>query len=118
MLINTGSPPQPEQPLRTVAGRSPWSADQTADDPAGGECSGRLSSGGYVLNGSIGQPDARSLSAGGYSLQGGFWHDIEPLRYSLFLPLVQKWGWIDIRPSRDRKRENHNLVTLAHISKA
>ena len=70
------------------------------------------------MNVSIGQPDARSLSAGGYRLQGGFWHDIEPLRYSQFLPLVQKWDWIDIKPGRERERENHNSVIFAHISTA
>jgi hypothetical protein len=71
-----------------------------------------------VLNGFIGQPDARSLSAGGYSLQGGFWHDIAPLRYSQFLPMVQKWDWIDIKLGKEREREKHNSVRLTHISTA
>ena len=29
--------------------------------------------GGYTLGGTIGQPDAGSLSGGGYTLGGGFW---------------------------------------------
>lgn len=33
-----------------------------------------VTSGGFVLGGTIGQPDAGSLTGGGYQLAGGFWH--------------------------------------------
>jgi len=39
-------------------------------DGGGGSSSG----GSFLLNGSIGQPDAGALSGGDYNLQGGFWH--------------------------------------------
>jgi hypothetical protein len=49
-----------------LAGYSlPW---WTADS-GGGASSG----GGYQLNGTIGQPDAGTLSSGKYILYGGFW---------------------------------------------
>lgn len=32
--------------------------------------------GGYMLGGTIGQPDAGSLSGGGYTLNGGLWYGI------------------------------------------
>ncbi len=46
--------------------------------------------GSYSLGGSIGQPDAGSLSGGSYQLNGGFWggaFEYRPLRY-LYLPLI------------------------------
>jgi len=38
-------------------------------DGGGGEVSGGL----YVLNGTVGQPDAGKSTGGLYTLQGGFW---------------------------------------------
>jgi hypothetical protein len=38
-------------------------------DGGGGSSSG----GEYVLDGTIGQPDAGAMTGAGYSLQGGFW---------------------------------------------
>ena len=43
--------------------------------------------GGYSLGGTIGQPDAKVLSGGGYTLAGGFWGG-EAARYGIYLPLV------------------------------
>ena len=39
------------------------------------DCGGRgfVTAGGFTLAGTIGQPDAGTLAAGGYSLRGGFW---------------------------------------------
>ena len=34
----------------------------------------RVTAGGFALGGTIGQPDAGSLSGGAYALRGGFWH--------------------------------------------
>jgi hypothetical protein len=47
------------------------------------------SGGSYSLSGSIGQPDAGSLSGGSYTLNGGFWGGAS-INYSIFLPLVLK----------------------------
>ncbi len=59
-----------------------WSVD------SGG---GQLSAGGYVLNGTVGQPDAGvPLTAGGYTLTGGFWSGPTVLHHSLYLPVVTK----------------------------
>jgi len=53
---------------------------------------GVLSSGGYTLHGTIGQPDVGpALQNGGYSLLGGFWPAASaaaPSGYKLYLPLV------------------------------
>jgi hypothetical protein len=45
--------------------------------------------GSYSLGGSIGQPDAGSLSGGSYQLNGGFWGGAS-INYSIYLPLVLK----------------------------
>ena len=45
--------------------------------------------GGYSLGGTIGQPDAGTLSGGSYALQGGFWSG-GANAYKVFLPLVMK----------------------------
>jgi uncharacterized membrane protein len=43
--------------------------------------------GGYTLGGTVGQPDAGSLSGGGYTLGGGFWGGAA-IEYPVYLPLV------------------------------
>ena len=43
--------------------------------------------GSYSLGGSIGQPDAGSLSGGSYTLNGGFW-GVSIVNYNIYLPLV------------------------------
>jgi hypothetical protein len=45
--------------------------------------------GGYSLGGTIGQPDARALSGGGYTLAGGFWSGIVALIKN-YLPLIMR----------------------------
>ncbi len=45
--------------------------------------------GGYSLGGTIGQPDAGSLSGGSYQLTGGFWSSVS-INYNIYLPLVLK----------------------------
>jgi len=45
--------------------------------------------GSYSLGGTIGQPDAGTLSGGGYALAGGFWGGAL-VEYKVFLPLVLK----------------------------
>jgi len=56
-------------------------------DGGGGESNG----GGYVLIGTIGQPDVGGLSGGGYYLAGGFWPAQvpgAPADHSAYLPLI------------------------------
>jgi len=52
----------------------------------GGGCT-FSSGGGYVLGGTIGQPDARVLTGGNYTLGAGFWSG-GAVRHRLYLPLV------------------------------
>jgi hypothetical protein len=50
---------------------------------------------GYQLGGTIGQPDAGSLSGGDYTLMGGFWQSgvtSGALEYYIYLPLVLRNG--------------------------
>ncbi len=50
---------------------------------------GMFSTGGpYSLGGTIGQPDAGTMSGGAYTLSGGFWGIADLFR--LFLPLIEK----------------------------
>ncbi len=43
----------------------------------------------FSIGGSIGQPDAGSLSGGSYQLNGGFWGGLI-INYNIYLPLVLK----------------------------
>ncbi len=54
-------------------------------DGGGGESAGGV----YGLVGAIGQPDAGTLSGGGYSLVGGFWAGAGP-NYWRYLPVLMK----------------------------
>ena len=55
---------------------------------------GGASSGGagYLLGGTIGQPDAGTLVGGGYTLAGGFWGRAggAGARHAVLLPLVRR----------------------------
>ncbi|MBX3356309.1 MAG: hypothetical protein KF724_11505 [Phycisphaeraceae bacterium] len=59
--------------LVALFGASAITADFTVDwatvDGGGGDSSG----GGFVLAGTIGQPDVGTMSGGGYTLTGGYW---------------------------------------------
>jgi len=51
---------------------------------------GTIENGGYILNGTIGQPEASTpLSNGGYTPAGGFWSS-GAAQYRIYLPLVLK----------------------------
>lgn len=51
---------------------------------------GTFSSGpGYLLGGTLGQPDAGVLSGPGYTLTGGFWQSAAGI-YRVYLPLVAR----------------------------
>jgi hypothetical protein len=48
-------------------------------------------SGGYMVSGAIGQPEAGEVFGGGYRLQGGFWDGAaveDP--YAFYLPLIMR----------------------------
>lgn len=55
--------------VAAVAPAQFYSIDWFTIDGGGGTSAG----GGYSLSGSIGQPDASTMSGGSYSLDGGFW---------------------------------------------
>ncbi len=46
-----------------------------------------LIGGSYTLSGTIGQPDAGTISGGNYKLNGGFWGFLDSLRNE-FLPMI------------------------------
>ena len=56
-----------------------WTAD-------GGGSTWSDTGGQYVLNGTVGQPDAHAWGDGNYTLVGGFWGDVP--QYKVYLPLV------------------------------
>jgi hypothetical protein len=53
---------------------------------------GDSSNGNFMLSGTIGQPDAQTLSGGNFRLEGGFWGGMGPaaLVQRLYLPLTAK----------------------------
>jgi len=56
-------------------------------DGGGGTSTGGI----FLLQGTIGQPDAGTLLGGSYVLQGGFWGDVQAsARTLVYLPLVIK----------------------------
>ena len=61
-----------------------YSIDWFTIDGGGGVSSG----GGYTLSGTIGQPDAATLSGGGYTLIGGFWSLVAAIPTSAAPPLT------------------------------
>ena len=44
----------------------------------------------YVLQGTVGQPDAQVWGHGAYTLVGGFWHGGAPTGHKLYLPLITR----------------------------
>jgi hypothetical protein len=66
--------------------QSSYSIDWYTIDGGGATAS---TGGSYSLGGSIGQPEAGSLSGGSYSLKGGFWSGVA-INYTVYLPLVLK----------------------------
>ncbi len=71
-----------------------WTSDSGGGAITGGAITGGAMTGGasYVLNGTIGQPDAGALSGGSYRLEGGFWSGLGAAAPALrtFLPLAVK----------------------------
>jgi hypothetical protein len=70
-----------------AAPQSGYSIDWYTIDGGGATFS---AGGGYSLGGSIGQPDAGSLSGGLYTLNGGFWGGSSINTSNIYLPLVLK----------------------------
>jgi hypothetical protein len=57
-----------------VAQAQNYAADWFTIDGGGGASAG----GGYSVTGTIGQPDAGTMSGGRFSVEGGFWGGVEP----------------------------------------
>jgi hypothetical protein len=55
-----------------------WTVDGGGGESAGGD---------YALAGTVGQPDAITLTGGDYTLVGGFWAGAA-VKYEVFLPLM------------------------------
>ena len=53
----------------------------------GGYMRSASTGGGYSLGGTMGQPDAGTMSGGGYTLVGGFWGGATT-QYRIYLPVV------------------------------
>jgi hypothetical protein len=85
LLIGTAST-NAQRSNDPAAPQSGYSIDWYTIDGGGAMNS---SGGGYSLSGSIGQPDAGSLSGGSYQLSGGFWGGAS-INYTVYLPLVLK----------------------------
>jgi len=50
---------------------------------------GTSSNGGYIIDSTIGQPDAGApINNGGYTLTGGFWAGVSIAQYHIYLPVV------------------------------
>lgn len=65
---------------------SAYAIDWWTVDGGGGESTGE----GYILKGTVGQPDAGRLQGGDYGLQGGFWVEsiLDLLEFIIHVPLV------------------------------
>lgn len=67
----------------------PYTLTRFAVEGGGGKSAG----GSYQVVGTIGQPDAGTVSAGAYSLRGGFMgfvHSVFDVLQTIFLPLVTR----------------------------
>ncbi len=63
---------------------APFSIPWWTVDGGGGTSLG----GGFAVSGTIGQPDAGTLSGGSYTIRGGFWSF--NTEYATFLPLITR----------------------------
>jgi hypothetical protein len=70
--------------MAPITHAQPFAIDWWTVGGGGGNSAG----GGYALSGTVGQPDAGTMSGGSYSLEGGFWASLAP--YFLYLPLLMK----------------------------
>jgi len=71
--------------LAVAASSSGYTLDWFTVDGGGGHSLG----GRYALDGSIGQPDAGTLTGGGYTLRGGFWVNGVAASFT-YLPVVRR----------------------------
>jgi hypothetical protein len=79
----------PSTALRASYDLSWWTLDGGGATFSGGGYAAALPGAGYTLGGTVGQPDAGLLTAGDYTLGGGFWRGSAlVVGYKLYLPLV------------------------------
>jgi hypothetical protein len=76
----------PAQTAQAQSSLASYAIDWFTIDGGGAMAS---SNGEYSLSGTIGQPDAGTLSGGPHTLEGGFWPGTEP-RYRIAVPIVQR----------------------------
>ena len=62
--------------VRAIASAQTYSVDWFSIDGGGGTSTGAV----YSVSGSIGQPDAGTMTGGGYLLVGGFWGVVSALQ--------------------------------------
>jgi hypothetical protein len=76
--------------------------------------------GGYVLAGSVGQPDAGTLSSGASVIRGGFWRGgaAPPLGVGENAPVVQAFHLFPTRPNpvRSNSRIAFDLPRASHVT--
>ena len=78
-------------PLAFAQSNGGYDLDWWTVDGGGGTIGGGGAAGTYTLMGTIAQPDAGTLTGGGYSLAGGFWVGEGggvAAEYDIYLPLV------------------------------
>jgi hypothetical protein len=79
----------PSTVLRAGYDLSWWTVDGGGATFSGGGHAAALPGAGYTLGGTLGQPDAGLLTAGDYTLGGGFWRGgALAVGHKLYLPLV------------------------------
>jgi hypothetical protein len=77
--------------LAPTAGAEPsvtYDLSWSTIDGGGGTSTGTGPNGTYSLSGTVGQPDAGTLSSPTYTLAGGFWAGVFDALKRLFLPVV------------------------------
>ena len=89
---------------------SDFQVDWFTVDGGGGSSAG----GNYALEGTLGQPDAESLSGGNYTLSGGFWgggNQAATDDHHIFLPLIEK----DFDPNATLFMDGDRVMYLARF---
>ncbi len=81
---------------------------------------GNMAGNGYVLSGTVGQPDAADLAGGGYFLAGGFWSptvsECSPAAPAADSSGLNKGRFISFSPSGCDTALRVTLVSLHHVS--
>ena len=100
------------------AGGQPFSVDWSKVAGGGGTSTGGV----YTVSGTIGQPDADTMSGGSYTLQGGFWSVVAavqmpgaPYLWAALTPTNTAVIWWAVSPTSWRLQATTNLVTAGSV---